>query len=244
MAASDQEVLGWRCLEEGRLEEAEGHFRRCLELDPDRVDALNGLGSVYLAWDELDEAAELFQMAIAMAETALPRQKRQTGWKDPQVRPYVKALHSLAMTRLRRQAFDEALAPLEEVVAWDPSGLEGEAFLLLGYCRHRAGDLKGALDCYGKARAKHPAAWYLKGLSAFLLGQMFEAQKSFRAGLQLMPEIGPLIAYYPRVRGLPGQGNLDYQEAVGFVESTIELWTPDAQALLRQVLTMEAVSSL
>lgn len=245
LAARDEEILGWQRLEEGRLEEAEGHFRRSLELDPDRIDALNGLGMVYLRWDDLDEAAELFQMAIAMAEPLLPRRKRRTGWQDPAVRPYIRALMALAVTRVRRGAYDEAVAPLETAIAWDPGGAEGEAFLWLGQCHHRLGDLARAREAYGWARAKRPEAWFLHGLVADLMGDAAEARRSFRTGADLFPELTPLLAYYPRVRGFPGgPGHGRYAQAVAFVEETIDLWTASAQRHLLEAVYPDAVAGL
>jgi tetratricopeptide (TPR) repeat protein len=236
LAARDEELLGWRRLEEGRLDEAEGHFRRSLEMDPARVDALNGLGSVYLSWDELDEAAELFQMAIAMAEPALPRRRRRTGWQDPTLRPYLRALYSLAMTRIRRGAVEDAVYPLEELIGWDGAGLDGEAYLLLGQCRQRLGFVVDAHACYEKARVKHVHAWYLYGLTAYLLGRHDEAARSFKTAAALLPEVAPLLAFHPRVRGFPGRGGDAHRHAVKFVEATVSLWSDESQAFLRDVL--------
>jgi tetratricopeptide (TPR) repeat protein len=248
MASKDQEQEGWRLLSEGRLEEAESHFRHALELDPDRVDALNGLGQVYLAWDELDEAAELFQMALVMAEPDLPRNRRRVNIHDPAVQPYLRALHMLAVTRIRRMAWEDAIPPLEELLAWDPAGHEGEAHLWLGFCRHRLGDVEAARAYYEVARTRHAAAWYLHGLASVQCGRVDEAVKSFRTGAELWPEAAPLLAYYPRVRGLdrraPSQPADRYTDAVRFVENTIDLWRAADLSVLRDALYQDAVGSL
>jgi tetratricopeptide (TPR) repeat protein len=236
LAARDEETLGWKQLEQGHLEAAEGHFRRCLELDPDRVEALNGLGQVYLAWGELDEAAELFQMALALAEPALPRGKRRTGWSDPQVRPYLRALHLLAMTRIRRGAYADAVEPLEQMFAWDATGVDGEAHLLLGQCRQRLGDLEGADECYEKARLKHPHAWYLYALTRLLLGHVSEATHCFKSAIDVVPEVAPLLAYYPRVRGIGGDGAPRHRQAIQFVNATVDLFTRDSRDMVRSLL--------
>lgn len=244
MAARDEEMLGWRRLQEGRLDEAEGHFRRCLELDPDRVEALNGLGSVYLTWNDLDEAAELFQMAIAMAEPLLPRKKRATGWQDPAVRPYLQALFSLSMTRVRRQAFADAILSLEAVMAWDSTGMDGEAYLWLGQCYHRTGNMMAARECYETARLRFPEAWFLHGLVCFVLGDGAQAVKSFRTGAEILPEVVPLLAFYPRVRGFPGKLSERHGQSVEFVDATIDLWTAPAQLQFIRAIYPDAVSSL
>lgn len=236
MGARDEEMLGWKQLEDGQLEKAEGHFRRCLEIDPDRVEALNGLGQVYLAWDELDEAAELFQMALSMAEPRLPRGKRRTGWQDPAVRPYLRALHLLAMTRIRRGAYAAATEPLEEMFAWDATGVDGEAYLLLGQCRQRLGDIEAADVCYEKARLKRPHAWYLYALTRLLLGHTNEAAHCFKSAMDVMPEVAPLLAYYPRVRGIGGERAPRHGQAIQFVNATVDLFTRDSREILQTLL--------
>lgn len=242
MAARDEEMLGWKRLEQGQLERAEGHFRRSLEMDPDRVEALNGLGQVYMAWDELDEAAELFQMALAIAEPKLPRGKRRTGWSDPHVRPYLRALHLLAMTRIRRGAYQAATEPLEAMLVWDATGVDGEAYLLLGQCRQRLGEIEAADECYEKARIRHPHAWYLYGLTRLLLGHGGEAEHCFKSAVDVVPEVAPLLAYYPRVRGIGGDAAPRHRQAVQFVSATVDLFTRDSRDLIRALVTGEVAS--
>ncbi len=242
MAARDEEMLGWKRLEQGQLERAEGHFRRSLEMDPERVEALNGLGQVYMAWDELDEAAELFQMALAIAEPRLPRGKRRTGWHDPHVRPYLRALHLLAMTRIRRGAYAAATEPLEAMFAWDATGVDGEAYLLLGQCRQRLGDIERADECYEKARLRRPHAWYLYGLTRLLLGHSSEAAHCFKSAVDVVPEVAPLLAFYPRVRGIGGEGAPRHRQAVQFVSTTVDLFTRDSRDLIRALVTGEVAS--
>jgi tetratricopeptide (TPR) repeat protein len=246
VVSRDQEQAGWQCLQEGRLEEAEGHFRRALELDPARVEALLGLGQVYLAWDELDEAAELFQMALSIAEPGLPRGRRRPNPNDPNVRPYLEGLGLLALTRVQRESYEDAVEALEEVLAWDPGGQDGQVYLWLGLCRQRLGLMDGARRCYEAARARHPEAWYLHGLVCLDLDRSDEARESFRTAARLWPEPLPLLAYYPRVRGLGRPGVDDrgaHAEAVRFVEHTIDLWNAAAQAVLRETTYPDAVGS-
>jgi tetratricopeptide (TPR) repeat protein len=237
VASREQEQEGWRCLEEGRLEEAEGFFRRALELDPDRAEALLGLGQVYLHWDELHEAAELFQMAMALAEPRLPRGRRVNP-RDAAVRAYVDGLGFLALTRIRRLAWEEAVGPLQEILAWDEDGRDGEAYLHLGYCQHRLGEMAEALAAYGAARPRHPAAWYLYGLAALKLGRLEEAVQSFQEGWTVWPEAATLLAYWPRVIGLPRRGAyaMTVLDPARFTQATIDLWSNGDQRVLRQAL--------
>jgi tetratricopeptide (TPR) repeat protein len=249
VAAEDLEREGWQYLAEGRLEEAEGMFRRALELNPDRAEALMGLGQVYVAWDDVDDAIELFQMALSLIEPRLPRGRRRVSPSDPVVRPYCDGLAWLAFARMRRDQWQEAIAPLEEILAWDPGGRDGEIWLWLGLCHHRLGQWSDALRCYDRARPKQPAGWYLYGLVAIKTGATAEAVKSFRVGADVWPEAAPLLAYYPRVRGLdrhptPPAPDDRHADAVHFVEATIDLWTADDQKVLRDALYPDAVGSL
>lgn len=66
-AAEKEVVLGVRAVREGRREEAEGRFRRALELDPEYHRALTNLGTLHLEWGELEEALALYQKALKLA---------------------------------------------------------------------------------------------------------------------------------------------------------------------------------
>lgn len=66
-AAEKEVVLGVRAVREGRREEAEGRFRRALELDPEHHRALTNLGTLHLERGELEEALALYQKALKLA---------------------------------------------------------------------------------------------------------------------------------------------------------------------------------
>ena len=68
-AKSDQtaeqcNTFGCKSLEEGRLEEAAGYFRRAVQLDPGFAGAYSNLGNVLNDQDRFDEAIECFERAI------------------------------------------------------------------------------------------------------------------------------------------------------------------------------------
>jgi len=98
----------------GLVEEAESHFRRVLELDPNDADAMNNLGMILLRRGEVEAAIPFFRQAVrvqpdgAVARCnlgdALSRQgefaKAITQWREAiRVRPnYALAVDHLAWT--------------------------------------------------------------------------------------------------------------------------------------------------
>ncbi|MHB1610412.1 MAG: tetratricopeptide repeat protein [Sulfobacillus sp.] len=234
MLAQEEEQLGWKNIASGHLEHAESHFRRALELDPFRADALNGLGTVYLEWGELAQALELFQMAIAQAELGLPRKKRHTGWEDESVRPYLRGLHHLAMTLSRLEYWDGVREALEELLAWDPAGMGGAVFSLLGHALHRCGKLPEALHAYREA-SESAEVQYSIGLIYFESNRAKEAEKAWRRAIGQLPDVVPLVRYYPVVQPINGASDSDFGRAARYVGLQRDLWTDGAREALGRV---------
>lgn len=242
MAAQEEEAQGWQDIAQGQLEEAELHFRRALELDPSRADALNGLGTVYLSWGDLEEAAELFRMAILQAEQDLPRRKRRTGWHDAQVRPYVRGLYHLSLTQIRRGLWDDAVDLLRELIAWDSGGMDGEAHYLLGQMHQRHGRLEEAEAAYEAAGGHLDEAWYALVLVRFLGGRPIEARAAWREALSRLPAVVPFLLYYPRLLPIPSPKIEDTGFLVlrRYVIDNADLWTEEAKAALAELAAAEA----
>ncbi|MCY0882142.1 MAG: tetratricopeptide repeat protein [Firmicutes bacterium] len=238
MVAQDEERLGWKEMEQGQLEQAETHFRRALEMDPFRADSLTGLGVVYFSWGELDEAQELFQMAVLQAQQDLPRKKRHTGWEDQNVRPYLRSLYHLALVFMREGRWKEAQEPLEEMLAWDDSAMDGEAYYLLALMYHRLGRLTDAFPLYEKALGRHPEALYSLGLLAYLQGEAEPAARYWRQGVKAIDEIFPLLAYYPVVQPLPvvPVQQMPYLLAIQYYDDCFDLWPDSAREQLRRTI--------
>ncbi len=238
MAAREEERLGWKDMEHGELENAEIHFRRALELDPYRADSLNGLGQVYLSWGELEQAQELFQMALAQAEQDLPRNKRHTSWDDASIRPYLRALYHLGVTLFRQERWDEAQEPLEELVAWDAKALGGDGYYLLGLLGLRTGRPKDAAEFFQESLARYPEAFYSLGLSYFLQGRLTEARQAWSDGLDVVPGLSAFIVGFPALLPLPVWKSSDetFVRTSRYIENTIDLWTAPAKGDLRALM--------
>lgn len=237
--AQEEEQLGWQHIENGQLEHAESHFRRALELDPFRADALNGLGTVYLKWGELSQALELFQMAIAQAELALPRKKRHTGWQDESIRPYLRGLYNLATTLSRLEYWDGVRESLEELLAWDPAGMDGTIFYLLGHAYHRLGRLAEALHAYREASGTAEVD-YSMGLLYLESQRTRDAERAWTRAIHHLAEVVPLLRYYPRVQPISSVGDTTFSRAARYVELQRDLWNEKAcQALGRVADSLE-----
>lgn len=235
VVAQEEERLGWQQVERGRLDEAELHFRRALELDPFRADALNGLGVIWMSWGELEHAQEFFQMAIAQAQLNLPRRKRHTGWEDANIRPYLRGLYHLAGTWVQQGLWEDAREPLEELLAWDPSGMNGEASYLAGQMYHRLGEWEEALAYYEAALERHPIAYYSMGLVYYEVERLKEADRAWAKALGVAPEACAFIAHFPQVIPIPLGEPVDDSFVVSsqYVRDNIDLWGDGARARIR-----------
>ncbi|MCL6563917.1 MAG: tetratricopeptide repeat protein [Firmicutes bacterium] len=237
MIAADEEKLGWKEVESGRLEAAEAHFRRALELDPERADALNGLGVVYLSWGEYAQAEELFAMAVRQARERLP-QRRRVGRQDAEALvPYWRGLYQLAVTFARQGLWEEVLPPLDTLLGWGPSPYTADAFFLLGEAQHRLGHRKAAALAYEEAAQERPLAWYALGLVERQVGFEDDAWEHFAKAVRRAPEAAPLILFYPKVLALPvfPSASESFAEAAGFVAEQIDLWDEASREMLFEV---------
>lgn len=231
MVAQDEERLGWQEMEQGQLENAEVHFRRALELDPYRADALNGLGQVYLSWGDFEQAQELFQMAIAQAQEDLPHHQRHTSWEDVNIRPYLRGLYHLAVTLFRQGLWDEACEPLEELVAWDTEAIGQDGYYLLGMLQLRANRPTEAVECFQQSLSRYPEAFYSVGLAHFLQGQLTDARQAWANALAVIPDLSLFITNYPALLPFPLWQSDDetFVRTSRYVDDMVDLWTPEAK---------------
>ena len=226
MSNEDDIAQGWDNLAEWKWLEAEGHFKRVLEADPFCPDALTGMAALYLRIGDADQARELCEMATAQAERELPRAKRHTGWNDEKVRPYLKALYYLALSYIRQEAWALAQPALEEILAWDSTGLEGDALDLLAQVLHRIERWEEAVQTYLLAAEYFPEDYYTVGLILLSLGKRRDAERFWRRALELCPGLAFLIIHYPKITLNPRGAfwDEDFGRMVEYLEYQGELW--------------------
>ncbi len=237
MVAFEEEELGWQDMHAGQLEAAEDHFRRALDLDPMRSGSLVGLGVVYLTWGDLEDAEELFHLALLQAEEDLPDGLRPGSTHEPLLKPYLRALYYLAVTSVRQGRWQEAEVFLQQMLTWDAEGMEGEAFPLLAEAYHRSGHLEEAAYYYERSLDRDPWSWYSLGAVYLSLGDVSSAETLLRQALNQIPEVGQWIMHFPKVVPLPNGTLVDeaFRQAVSYLVDHIDLWPESSRKELQAI---------
>ncbi len=96
-------AVGRLDLAEGRIDAAIGRFRQALQLDPNHVEALNGLGVAYGQIGRFDEAIDAFRSALASGPAA------------------AHLLSNLGFAQLKAGRLQEASESLQRSLQLDPS---------------------------------------------------------------------------------------------------------------------------
>lgn len=245
MGKEDDVLQGWSYLADQQWLKAEMAFKHALEVDPFLPDALTGLAALHLRSGDVEQARELSEMATAQAEQNLPRAKRHTGWDDDAVRPYLRALYYSALSYIRQDAWALAQPALEEILAWDVTGIEGEALDLLAQVLHRIERHEEAVHAYLQAAEYFPEDYYTAGLLLHHLGRRREAERFWRRGFEQRPELASLIAHYPHVVPNPRGGILDqnFRRTIEYLEYQGELWDAEARSYLAKMYETLPASS-
>ncbi len=63
---------GWSLRRQSRLDEAQVHYRRALELDPQFVEAANDLGALYFMQSHYDDSLQALERALAIESESAP----------------------------------------------------------------------------------------------------------------------------------------------------------------------------
>jgi cytochrome c-type biogenesis protein CcmH/NrfG len=145
-AAAPTELATWRRLADVQyrasqidaayLPKAESSFRKVLELAPDDVDAMRGLGNVHFDRDEYTQAIEWYAKVL----------ESRPG--DASVRTDLATMHLYAGDSAK------AIELYEKVIADQPGFFQ--AHFNLGIAHRRSGDETAALASFEKARALAP----------------------------------------------------------------------------------------
>ena len=129
-------VMGRLCQDEGRLAEAEAHYRRSLALKPDQPKALNNLGAVLHMQGRLDLAVESYRRALELDPT-LPQ-----------------ANQNLASITRDAAAGENAIAGFLRRLQENPR--DAQAHTDLGNVYRELGRHREAIDSFGRAIACEP----------------------------------------------------------------------------------------
>ncbi len=200
--------LGLALQNAGRLEEAEAHYGRSLEIRPDYPFALNNLGNVVRSLGRPAEAEALFHRAMAvrpgyvgprinLGNLALDRGDLSAAeaWYRAALEAgpeAAEARYNLAKVLERRGDWAEAVVEYERVVQARP---QDTVFLNdLGCARLSSGDAAGAERDLRRVVARRPdwgVGWYNLGLALDALGRADEARRAYEQALEVTPGLAP-----------------------------------------------------
>lgn len=158
------------CHRDGRLADAEAHYRAVLAAAPAHAEALHMLGVLAHQRGDSETALALVHRAVAADPTAsaarhnLAKMLEQQGRLDQAARHYratvalvpnhLGALNGLAAILYRRGAFDEAEAAYRAVLAVEPDHVD--ALVNLGALLEELNRLDEAAEVLGRALARAP----------------------------------------------------------------------------------------
>lgn len=124
----------------GRVDDAERCFERAVDIEPDNVEALNGLVVCHLDRADPPGAEAAARRVIAVDD------RQQMAWANLGV----------ALARLRR--YDEARPAFERALALEETAAEDvDSYVNYGNCLREAGDLDAALRLYERCLPERPS---------------------------------------------------------------------------------------
>ncbi len=161
-------LRGHSYVQKNDLDTARPDYEEALKLDPDYVEAVNGLGVVHLKNSELDAALARFQQAREM---------------DPTL---ADAFVGEGMVQYQKESLDEAEKSLSQAIQLDPRS--GDAHLFLGRIYRQQNDLEKASASFIEAKRYDPSsfeAYVSIGEIYDIQGQTERADQHFRDALKL-----------------------------------------------------------
>jgi tetratricopeptide (TPR) repeat protein len=108
-------LLGWARTQQRRFDEAIGHFREAVRLNPQAAGALNNLGLLLLEQERHAEALDAFKAAVSVQPA------------------YVEALTNLSLALCRVNLCDNAVFFLNEALRLDPTCADAHHYLGFAY---------------------------------------------------------------------------------------------------------------
>jgi tetratricopeptide (TPR) repeat protein len=221
----------------GRLDEAVGHYRETLRLNPTRTEALINLGSILLSEGSLPQAEELLRRALnlnpgsARAHLSYGRLVNATGDPATAERHYLRSIElqprfaeahgSLAQLYAAQGRLDDAARHYELGLAASPDSAELHNNLgNLRFMQQRPAEAERAYRRSLELLPRQAEAHNNLGNSLFFLGKLDDAIEHFRAALEIDPNLQDTGRNLQQALELRTERDAAVAQAVGRVEST------------------------
>jgi len=178
-------AMGDLRIREGRLDDAEAHYRRGVALDPTFAAGFNNLGVVLARQGKLDEAVQRYREALAL----------RPGYAD--------AHNNWGIALSQQSDYAGAIAQFQQVIALDTANAAAEVNLGNAFVRQQRAD--SAVSHYARAAALRPgeADAYLNwGVALAQMGRMSDAVAQFQRALAIQPDNADARAYLERAERL------------------------------------------
>ena len=155
-------VMGRLCQDDGRLADAEAHYRRSLVIKPDQPKAHNNLGAVLQMQGQLQAAVESYRRALAL---------------DPSL---AQANQNLASIVRDGAAAEKAIAGFQRLLQENPR--DAQAHTDLGNVYRELGRHRDAIASFGRAIECNPElseAHFARSLELLICGEYEEGWREY-----------------------------------------------------------------
>lgn len=166
----------------GEVQEARDSLRDIIQKDAHFIDAHNMLGNIELELGNYEQSLQHHQKALTIGEKLIPNSfDGRIRWGFTENRPYLRALHSVALDYVYEHDYKAALGLLEKILQYNPDDNQG--------VRYITGDLYFLQNSYKKAQTTYeenidyPPYLYSYGLMHYALGNYAKAITFFRKGI-------------------------------------------------------------
>ena len=198
-AAPVHDTMGVILSTQGKLDEAEKHHRRAIELKADYAEAHNNLALVLHAQNKFDEAVSHFRQALSL-------------------KPFADAHYNLGITLSEQGKLDEAISHYRRAIEMRPNF--AKAYDNLGIALAQQGKLDEAISCYNQSLQISPNSAKAHNNLGFALqsqGKLDEAISHYQESLRIKPdsaEVHNNLGNALAAMGKPDDAINHYQQAL------------------------------
>ena len=232
----DRREAGW--LDENRYLRA---LEELVARHPWFIDGHAHIGHSLFDQGKFERALAACERGYSLGTAALPAGfDRFIEWSHLENRPFLRAAHGVALSRLQLDRRGEGISTLEKMLGWNPDDHQGVRFVI-GSEYLRAGEEEKARSFF-ETESEYPPYRYEMALLLLRQGRHVEAATSLRRGFVENGYIAEVLCGNPHPLPAGIWHGISWAEpatAMDYVLDYGRLWhaTPDAVAFLRWLHT-------